>query len=161
MPNSCWESIWQLSSLRISLSIFLKSYTHIYRPIVPFQNCLKRCVFSKSFFWNFSLVIDYRILVIDYIFIFWRVMNFQSIFWSVVTGNQLQTSGNRLQDSKFKFQNPFESLLENLSSGNRLHYLVINYQCLDLLETMCLRQKLINQWYSFNKYSKALSFSWT
>ena len=33
---------------------------------MPFQNGLKRCVFSKSFSEVFSLAIDYRILVIDY-----------------------------------------------------------------------------------------------
>jgi len=79
-PKSCWERIWQWSSLGISLSCFLKSYTHIYRLFVPFQNGLKRCVFSKSFFWFFSLVIDYRFLVIDYTVIFWRVMTFKFEF---------------------------------------------------------------------------------
>jgi len=55
-------------------------FYNIYRPIVSFQNGLKICVFSKSFFEIFSLVIDYRFLVIDYTFIFWRFMSFQSIF---------------------------------------------------------------------------------
>jgi len=59
------------------LSYFLKWDTYIYRSFVPFQNGLKRCIFSKRFFWNFSLVIDYRFLVIDYRVIFWRVMSFQ------------------------------------------------------------------------------------
>jgi len=59
---------------------FLKSDTHIYRPFVPFQNGLKRCVFSKSFSEVFSLVIDYRFLVIDYTVIFWRVMTFEFEF---------------------------------------------------------------------------------
>ena len=54
-------------------SCFSKSDTHVYRPIVPFQNGLKRYVFSKSFFWNSSLVIDYKFLVIDYAVISWRV----------------------------------------------------------------------------------------
>jgi len=94
------------------LSLTFRSQTHIYigpsclfkLPFVHFQNGLKRCVFSKSFFWNSSLVIDYRFLVIDYTVIFWRVMTFQSFFWSVVAGNRLQTSGNWLRDSKFKFK---------------------------------------------------------
>jgi len=58
---------------------------------MPFQNGLKRRVFSKSFFWNSLLVIDYRFLVINYTVIFWRVMAFQSFFWSVVASNRLET----------------------------------------------------------------------
>ena len=118
-----------ISSLRISLSCFLKSDTHIYRPIVPFQNGLKKCVFSKSFFWNSSLVIDYTV-------IFWRVMSFQS----VVASNQLQTSSNWLHDSKFKFKTFFKSCFSKLSFGNRCSG--IDYQSLDILETLVLRQKL-------------------
>jgi len=53
-------------SWNISLLLFEVRHTHIYRPFVPFQNGLKRCVFSKSFFLNFF------------------------------TGNQLQDFGNRL-----------------------------------------------------------------
>jgi len=62
------------------LSCFLKSDTHICRPFVPFQKGLKRYVFSKRFFWNFTLVIDYKHLVIDYTVIFWRVMTFEFEF---------------------------------------------------------------------------------
>jgi len=62
------------------LSLAFWNQTHIYRPFVPFQNGLRRCVFLKSFFWNFSLVIDYRFLVIDYTTIFWRIMTFEFEF---------------------------------------------------------------------------------
>jgi len=63
------------------LCLAFQSQTHIYiNPSCLFKNGLKRCVFSKSFFWNFSLVINYKFLVIDYIVIFWRVMYFQIEF---------------------------------------------------------------------------------
>ena len=64
------------------------------------------------------------------------VMTFQSVFWSIVTGNRLQTFGNQLQDLKFKFQNPFEKLIWNLVFDNRLQYLVIDYQCLWVVENI-------------------------
>ena len=51
------------------------------------------------------LVIDYRILVIDYTIIFWRVMTFQRIFCSLFAGNWLLKLCNRLHNSKLKFQN--------------------------------------------------------
>jgi len=57
-------------SLKLSLLLFEVRDTHIYRPIASFQNGLKRCVFSKKKSEIFSLVIDYRILVIDYTVIF-------------------------------------------------------------------------------------------
>ena len=132
MANSFLESIWQLISLfKISL-YFSKSDTHIYRLIVPFQNSLKRCVSSNSFSKNFSLIIDYTI-------IFWRVMTFQSILWSVVISHWWQTFGHRLQDLKFKFQNPFWKAHLQSVSGNRLPPVPW------VVENNCLRLKLINQ----------------
>ena len=99
---------------------------------MPFQNGLKRCVFSKSFFWNSSLVIDYRFLVIDYTVIFWRVMTFEFEFKSFIASNRLQ---HLVIDYRFKIQiqNPFLQVFFKLSSGNPLHFLVIDYQSLGCL----------------------------
>ena len=104
---------------------YIYIYIYIYKSFVPFQNGLKICVFSKSFFWNFSLVIDYRFLVIDYTFIFWRVMTFKLNFKSSVAGNRLHING--ITNFKFKFPNPSKSWFSKLSFGNRLHCLVIDY----------------------------------
>ena len=60
--------------------LFFEVRTHIYRPIVPIQNFLKRSVFSKSFSKIFSLIINYRILVIDYTVIFLKSYDFSKVF---------------------------------------------------------------------------------
>ena len=70
-PRVSFERAFGNEVLLESLSLLFEvRHTHIYRPFVPFQNGLKRCVFSKSFSEIFSLVIDYMILVIDYRVIF-------------------------------------------------------------------------------------------
>jgi len=62
------------------LSLAFWNQTHIYIGPSCLFKMVWRYVFSKSFFWIFSLVIDYRFLVIDYIVIFWRVMTFEFEF---------------------------------------------------------------------------------
>jgi len=73
------------------------------------------------------LVIDYTPMVIDYNF----------------------------QNSNFKTLS--KSRFAKLSSGNRLHCLVIDYQCLDMLEWMCFEAKA----YQPMRLFEALSFSWS
>ena len=80
-------------------------------------------------------------------------MTFQSVFWCIVTSNRLQASGNRLQDLKFKFQNPFWKAHLQSVSGNQLQYMVIDYQCKNIyffeliktFEKQLMRPKLIKQ----------------
>ena len=62
---SVWPKLFrQILTIKFSEKnlLFFEVKTHIYRPIVPVQNSLKRSVFSKSFSETFSLVIDHTII---------------------------------------------------------------------------------------------------
>ena len=79
----------------------------------------------------------------------------KKLFLKFFTGNRLQ-SGNRLYDSKLKFKILFKPFVSKLSSDNRLHCLVIDYQSLGCWKQCVLRQKLDQPMRLF----EALSFSW-
>ena len=60
---------------------------------------------------------------------------------SFIACNQLHINGNRLQLLNSNFKTLLKTDFSKLSSGSRLHCLVIDYLSLDLLETLCFEAK--------------------
>jgi len=109
---------------------------------VPFQNGLKKCIFSKNFFLKFFTGNRLQVSgnqLHNYIL---KDHDFSNrISKSSIAGNRLHINGNRLQLLNSNFKTLLKVDFSKLSSGNRLHCLVIDYQSLDLLETLCFEAK--------------------